>query len=183
MSLIGLGVVVCLGALIIWCMYTYNSFREKQSLIDFWWDEVDAHLQLRRDLLPSVLDRARPVMGAQSAILDSLTGLREEIVREVIRANSLVVGRELEQLENRLSSEMHSLKDAFRNHNEAQMKPDLLTVMSELESIEGKAVTACKEYNRLTGDFNSSIRRFPANLIAGFLQFNPLEKRIFGELN
>ena len=84
-------------------------------------------------------------------------------------------------MENKLSSGIHSLRDAFRNRKEAQLNPDLLMVMSELESIEGKAVTACGEYNKLTGDFNLSIKNFPANMVVGFLQFNPLERRIFGE--
>ena len=181
MTLVGLVIIVFFGLLIFWCMYTYNSFRAKQALIDFWWDEVDAHLQLRRELIPSLLDRARPVMGTQSAVIDKIFSLREEIVRELIDTNSLVEGHELEQLENKLSSLVHSLKDAFRNHREAQMNPDLLLMMGELESIEGRAITACGEYNKLTGDFNSSIKHFPANMLVGLLQFNPLERRIFGE--
>ena len=181
MTVAGLAVIVCLGALIFWCMYTYNSFKEKQALIDFWWDEVDAHLQLRRELIPSLVDRARPIMGKQSDILERISGIREEIVRELIDTSSLLEGRELEQSENKLSTEIHSLKDAFRSHREAQLHPDLLMVMSELESIEGKAIIACEEYNRLTGNFNSLIKSFPANLVVGLLQFNPLERRIFGE--
>ena len=177
----GLVVMVCLGVLIFWCMYAYNSFKDKQILIDFWWDEVDAHLQLRRELVPSLLDRARPIMGAQSDVLDKISGVRETIVRDMVNINFLIEGHELEQLENNLSSEIHLLRDAFRNHREAQLNSDLLMVMSELDSIEGKAVTACEEYNKLTAAFNSSIKNFPANLIAGFLQFNPLERRIFGE--
>ena len=183
MTVAGLAVIVCIGALIFWCMYTYNSFKEKQALIDFWWDEVDAHLHLRRELIPSLIDRARPVMGTQSGILDKISGIREEIVRELVGTDFLFEGHELEQSENRLSTEIHSLKDAFRSHKEAQLNPDLLTVMSELESIEGRAVIACEEYNRLTGDFNSSIKSFPENLVVGLLQFSPLEKRIFGEWN
>jgi LemA protein len=181
MTLIGLLVIICLGVLIFWCMFTFNSFRTKQTLIDFWWDEVDAHLQLRRELIPSLLDRARPLMGAQNVVLDSIAGIREEIVRKIINDDSLVLERELEQLENRLSSEMHCLKDAFRGYREAQMNFDLLMAMGELESIEGRAVTACVEYNKLTADFNSSIKRFPANLVVGFLRFNPMKRRIFGE--
>ena len=152
-------------------------------MIDFWWDEVDAHLQLRRELIPSLLDRARPIMGAQHDIIDIISDIREEIVRDLVDTNLLIEGHEMEKLENRLSSEIHSLKNAFRNHREAQLNPDLLLVMSELYSIEGRAVTACEEYNKLTADFNTSIKNFPANLIVGLLQFNPLEKRIFGEWN
>ena len=181
MMLAGLAVMVCLGVLIIWCMYTFNSFKDRQILIDFWWDEVDAHLQLRRELIPSLIDRARPVMDAQTDILDDIATVSEKIVRDLARINFLIEGQELEQLENRMSSGLRSLKGAFRNYREAQLNSDLLLAMGELESIEGRAVSACGEYNKLTADFNSSIKNFPANLIAGFLQFNPLERRIFGE--
>ena len=181
MMLAGLAVMLCLGVLIFWCMYTYNSFKVKQQMIDFWWDEVDAHLQLRRELIPSLIDRTRPIMGEQRAIIDRIAVIREEIVNKLIGTNSLVEGYELEQSENKLSSLVHSLKDAFRNHKEAQMNPELLLVMSELESIEGRAITACNEYNKLTVHFNSLIKRFPANLVVGLLNFKPLEKRIFGE--
>ena len=178
---VGLVVMVCLGVLILWCMYTYNAFKEKQIQIDLWWDEVDVHLQLRRELIPSLLDRARLIMDAQGDILERISSVREEIVRELIDTNSLLESSELEQFENRLSREVHSLKNAFRSRREAQLNPDLLMVMSELDSIEGRAVIACEEYNKHTSDFNSSMKNFPAKLVVGFLHFHPLEKRIFGK--
>jgi len=183
MTLVGLLIIFCLGGMILWCIYTYNAFKGKQSMIDFWWDEVDIHLQLRRDLVPSLIDRIRPLMESEKPRLDRIAGLREEIVREEIHTGTLAGEIDMERLENRLSSEMHSLGDAFRNHREVQMNSGLLTVMSELASIEGKAVTACEEYNKLTNDYNTSIKSFPANMVVGMLHFNPREKRIFGELS
>jgi LemA protein len=181
MVLAGLAIIFSLGALILWCIYTYNKFREKQSMIDFWWDEVDTHLQLRRDLIPSLIDRARPLMSSESSILDSITKIREGIIREAIAANSLVIELNAERMENGLSAEMRSLSEAFRRQKEVQMNPGLLTAMGELASIEGRAVNACSEYNKLTTDYNASIKSFPANLVAGLLQFSPIERRIFGD--
>jgi LemA protein len=181
MTLVGLGVIFCLGAMILWFIYTYNVFREKQSMIDFWWDEVDTHLQLRRELIPSLIDKARPLMGAETSALNRIADIREAIVREAISTKSLVVEPDMEHLENKLSSEMRSLRNAFRKLKEIQMNSSLLTVMSELVSIEGRAVTACDEYNKLTNNYNASIKSFPANLVVGMLHFNPREKRIFGE--
>jgi LemA protein len=167
--------------LIIWCIYTYNVFRDKQSKIDFWWDEVDTHLQLRRDLIPSLLDRARPLMGSETPTLDRIAGIREKIVRNKLHPESGATDEGTERLENELSAEMLSLSSAFRENKDVQMNSTLLTVMSELVSIDGKAVTACEEYNKLTVDYNSSIKRFPANLVTGGLHFSPREKRIFGK--
>jgi LemA protein len=180
MTLFGLFVVFILGVLILWCIYTYNACREKQSQIDFWWDEADTHLQLRLDLIPSLVDQARPLMESEKPTLDRIVEIREEIVREKI-AGADKDEQSMEHLENSLSGEVRSLRSAFGKHRKAQMNAPLLTVMSELVSIEGRAITACEEYNRLTGDYNSSIKRFPSNLVVGMLHFNPREKRIFGE--
>jgi LemA protein len=181
MMFVGVVVIFCLGALILWFIYTYNIFREKQSLIDFWWDEVDVHLQFRRDLIPSLLDRARPLMKKEKSTLDRIADIREEIVRNEMHPESDVLTENVERLENSLSAEVHSLQEAFKQYIEIQLNPELLTVMSELASIEGKAITACKEYNNLTNHYNASIKSFPANLVVGMLHFNPREKRIFGE--
>ena len=181
MTLVGFVVIFCLGALILWSIYTYNIFREKQLLIDFWWDEAEVHLRFRRELIPSLLDRARPLMKREKPTLDRISDIREEIVRNEIHQEPAGLTEKMERLENSLSEEFHSLQDAFRKYLDVQVNPDLLTVMSELASIEGKAVTACKEYNKLTNRYNSSIKSFPTNLVVGMLHFNPREKRIFGE--
>jgi LemA protein len=181
MALLGIAAIFCLGVLIIWCIVTYNRFRERQFSIDCWWDEVDTHLQLRRDLIPSLVDMARPLMESERETLNRVAGIREEIVREVIASNSTVISQKMERLENGLSAEMRSLSEAFRNNRAVQMNPGLLTVMSELASIEGRAVSACEEYNTLTGEYNASITKFPANMVVGLLHFSPRERRIFGE--
>ena len=178
--IIGFAILICLGVLIVWCMYTFNKFKEQQTMIDFWWDEVDAHLQLRRELVPGVIDKARPVMLEQKAVFDSMADVREKIIHELIFPDAFVGGQNLEHLENRLTEEISALTTAFRNHRDAQMNPELIIVMSEMTSIEGKAFTACAEYNKLTAGFNSSIKSFPANIVAGILKFHPLEKRICG---
>ncbi|MDR1580307.1 MAG: LemA family protein [Synergistaceae bacterium] len=180
MTFVGFAVIFCLGALILWAIYTYNIFREKQSLIDFWWDEAEIHLQFRRDLIPGLLDRARPIMKWEDQRLDRIAGIREEIIQNEIHQETDDLTESIERLENSLSAEFHLLQDAFRQHAEIQVNPELLTVMSELASIEGKAVTACEEYNKLTHHYNSLIKSFPANLVVGMLHFSPKEKRIFG---
>jgi LemA protein len=180
---IGFVIIFCLGVKILWFIYTYNAFRDKQSQIDYWWDEVDTHLHLRRDLIPILIDKARHLMKEESTTLDKISGIREEIVREEIAAKSTDIERDVELLENKLSREMHYLQDMFKKHREIQMNTNLLTVMGELVSIEGRAITACEEYNKLTNGYNISIKKFPANLVARWLHFSPREKRIFGELN
>ncbi|MDR1472787.1 MAG: LemA family protein [Synergistaceae bacterium] len=178
MVLMGFTAIFCLGILILWFIYTFNYFRGKQALIDFWWDEVDMHLKIRHKLIPNLIATTHSRMAAAAPILDKIASIDSRILGKSIDSNE-----EVERLENDLSSEMHTLQKVFKEHREAQMNEALLTVMSELVSVEGRASSACFEHNRLVNDFNSSITRFPARIVLDVLHFHPREKRVFGVIN
>lgn len=172
---VGFAAIFCLGILILSFIYTFNNFRKKQAVIDFWWDETDMYLKIRHKLIPALIATTHQNMELARPILDKIT-----IIESRILGGSIDSDEETEHLENELSGEMHTLQDAFKDDRRFQMNEALLTVMSELASIEGKASSACSEYNKLVSDFNASVTKFPANLVLNILHFHPREMRIFG---
>ena len=164
--------IVALGALILWFMYMYNNLANRQRRIDEWWDEVDSHLKLRHDLIPLLMERARVLMTDESSALDRLADL-------CLKADVDSDEEDIEYLENGLSIALRNFKHSVRNHSSAMHDIDFLKLMGELVSIEGRASCACKEHNNLVGEFNASIKKFPANLVVNFLHFHPREMRIF----
>ncbi|MDR1917065.1 MAG: LemA family protein [Synergistaceae bacterium] len=178
MARAGFAVIFCLGISILWFIYTYNRFKAKQLQIDSWWDEVDMHLKIRHDLIPDLIAKTKLIMGSETPTLDRIASIQDRILEESFNTED-----EIECLENELSNEMHSIQLSFKERREAQMDENLLTVMSELASIEGRASSACAEHNKLVNDFNTSITRFPASIVLNFLHFHPKEKRIFGISN
>lgn len=174
MGLFGIAVIVCLGGLIIWLIYTYNRFVAKQSKIDGIWDEVDRHLKMRHDLIPNLLDASAGRLPNEKRIFERM----EEIARELDKASDTV---DIERLENELSEDMRSIRETVASdHPELMMDQKFITTLGELVSMEGQAASACKRHNELVKDFNVSMKQFPANLIVGFLHFQPCEMRIFG---
>jgi LemA protein len=164
--------IVVLGVLILWFMYMYNDMANRQRRIDEWWDEVDSHLKLRHDLVPLLMEKARVLMKDESDALDRLADLCG-------KAETDSEDEDLEYIENGLSIALRNFKRSARNHASAMLDIDFLKLMGELVSIEGRASSACREHNNLVGEFNVSIRKFPANLVVGFLHFHPREMRIF----
>lgn len=179
MGAVGFAVIFCLGVLILWFMYTYNTFAAIQKNIDLWWEEVDTHLKLRRELVPSLLAKARQILPGQEPTFQRI----ESICCEIAEISDDADKGESEELENELSAALRVLQDATRNDPDSMMKSDFLATMGELVSIEGRASAACAEHNRIVSDFNASIIRFPANLVLGALHFYPCEMRIFGSLD
>ena len=172
MGIIGLAIVLGLGVFIIWLIYTYNRFVGKQSRIDEVWDEADVHLKLRHDLLPELIKSARDRMRNEDGVLDRI----EELGR-------LTAGKDItpdiEGYENELSSLLRRLRETAKKDSELMLDEAFVKLLGELVSMEGRAASACDRHNELVREFNTSIGRFPATLIVGFLHFRPREMRIF----
>jgi LemA protein len=170
----GILVIVIFGILILWFIYIYNAFASRQRRIDEWWDEVDAHLKLRHDLLPKLIGKARQVLSD-----------REDAMNRIAEINEIVSSEDedAESLENGLSLALQNFKAELKENPAAMLDMDFVKLMGELVSIEGRASSACREHNMLVGDFNSAMKRFPASLVVGLLHFNPRERRIFVNTN
>ena len=176
MLAVGFAVVLCLGVFIIWLIYTYNRFVNKQSQIDEIWDEADVHLKLRHDLIPELIKSARGRMPADTAILD-----RVEELGKLTAGTDITI--ETESLENELSELLRQLRQAARKYQDLMLDEDFVKLLGELVSMEGRAASACDRHNALVRDYNESIHQFPATLIVGFLHFAPREMRIFRSLD
>ena len=172
MRAIGFAVVLCLGVFIIWLIYTYNRFVNKQSQIDEIWDEADVHLKLRHDLIPVLIERARGRMPDDTALLDRVA----ELGRETAGTDITI---ETEYQENELSQLLRQLRDAAKKYPDLMLDEQFVQLLGELVSMEGRAASACDRHNALVRDFNEAIHQFPATLIVGFLHFTPREMRIF----
>jgi LemA protein len=172
MGWVGIIGIIVLGALILWLILLFNTFSAKQRRIDEWWDEVDAYLKLRHDLIPLILEKAHPLMTEETPTLERIAEFSKQ-------TSAHPEDEDLEYLENGLSIALQNLKDTVRKHASVMLDVEFLRLMGELVSIEGRASSACKEHNLLVNEFNVSIKRFPAILLITALHFRPREMRIF----
>lgn len=173
MHLVGVGAVVVIGVIILWLMFTYNKFVAKQKKIDIVWDEVDEHLRLRHELVPSLLYVAGTHMKDADPVFKQIEDIND-MVHEGME------DREAAPLENELSNLLRRLRDTAVKYPDLMLDQKFITTLGELVSMEGRASAACDRHNALVREYNTSIKSFPANIIAGALQFDACEMRIFG---
>lgn len=166
-------VAAIFGVLILWLIMTFNKFRAKQSKIDDIWDEVDAHLKMRHDLVPELLDLAEGHMGENAPIFKKILDVNMKVRSEMDE-------REAAPFENELSTLLRDLRGEVSKMPELMLDQKFITTLSELVSMEGRASSACDRHNALVREYNKDIVAFPAIFISRFLHFDPCEMRIFG---
>jgi LemA protein len=79
------------------------------------------------------------------------------------------------QAENILSGALKSLFAVAEAYPDLKANQNFLGLQEELTSTENRIGFARQHYNDVVGDYNSSLMRFPGNIIGGMFGFKPAE--------
>ncbi len=166
MAGLGLVLLVLIGAIIVWVIFTYNRFIRKQLEVDNGWSAIDIQLKRRHDLIPNLVETAKGYMTHESATLTRIAELRASITKAPAGAN--VMG-----MENELTRMIGSLLAVVENYPDLKANQNFLSLQEELASTENRIAYARQYYNEVVKQFNIAIRIFPASVVAGALHLEP----------
>lgn len=163
-----LGVVV---VVVLWLILAYNRLvtlrlRAKEALSD-----IDVQLKRRYDLIPNLMETVKGYMQHERQVLENVTKARAEVAQSsgdaLTRAKS----------ENTLSNTLKTLFAVAENYPDLKANANFLELQRELSDTEDKIQASRRFYNATVQDLNSTIQRFPTNLIAGSFGFS--EEKFF----
>jgi len=146
---------------------TYNSLVTLEATADAQWAQVDAQLQRRYDLIPSVVNASQSYIKYEGSVLEEITRLRSQWAQAVQTGNISTVNNATNQLEGSISKLIVTF-EAYPDLQASQVVQDLMVV---LEGTENRIATERMRYNDAVRDYNVAIRAFPGNLIAPSLGF------------
>ena len=164
------GTIIIISVLVLltgWVVITYNRLVKKEEEVNFRWNEVQNVYQRRLDLIPNVVSLVKGSADFEKTTLEKIAQARSS--RPVnIDASSyekqVEVQDDLAQTLNRLiiSSEAYPQLQSTRAFSDLQV---------DLVGTERRIKIARKDFNFAVADFNSSVKSFPTNLVAGVLGF------------
>lgn len=168
-TLIIVGGFVFLGLLIVgYVIMVYNSLVGKQVETKNAWSQIDVQLKRRHDLIPNLVETVKGYATHE-----------KETLERVIQARNMAVGAqtvgEHAQAENQLTGALKSLFAVSEAYPDLKANQSFLSLQEELTATENRIGFARQHYNDVVSDFNVTLMRFPANVIAGQLGFRPAE--------
>lgn len=103
----------------------------------------------------------------------------KEVLKNVSDARAKLAGasnaQELIQGDAELSSALSRLLVVVENYPELKADANFRQLSDELAGTENRIAVARQDYNNISKKYNSSIRRFPSNIIAGIFGFEKVE--------
>lgn len=161
-------VLFVLAILVLWVIFTYNSFvriinRAKES-----WADIDVQLKRRYDLIPNLVSTVKGYAEHEAATFDNVTKARSA----VMGAGNLA---ERGRAENMLTDALKSIFAVAEAYPDLKANQNFLELQKELSDTENKIQAARRFYNTNVRDLNTKVESFPDNVIANFFKFTKME--------
>ena len=161
-------VVVVALAIVGWLGGTYNSFVTKSQAIDAQWGQVEAQYQRRFDLIPNLVNSVKGLMTQEKTIFDNIAQARTKYGSATTVNEKAAAAGELETAVGRLLA-------IVENYPEIRSSTAVVSLMDELAGTENRISVERRRYNELVQTYNTSIKTFPGNMLAGMFGFGERE--------
>ena len=125
-------------------------------------------LRQRHDLIPNLVETVKGYAAHERGTLDEVTQ-----ARAAAASAGSVEARA--QAETALTGALGKLMAVAEAYPDLKANQNFMQLQSELADLENKIAAARRYFNNATGEYNASIQRFPAVLIAGAAGFQVRE--------
>jgi LemA protein len=167
-ALIGIGIVAVVILLIIIVAISfivpYNSLTRKDVATQQAWSEVNNQLQRRNDLIPNLVETVKGYATHEKELFEHIADARAKLAG----ANNIP---DKIQASNELSGFLSRLLMVVENYPQLKANENFMKLQDELAGTENRLAVARNRYNQTVGEYNTAIRVFPNNLLAGLFGF------------
>ena len=171
-KLVGAAVAVVLASGLSSC--NYNSLVEKQQGVDQAWAEVENQYQRRADLIPNLVATVKGYATHEEETFEKVTEARAKATSITIDPTNLneETLAQFQQAQNELSDALKSLLAVSEAYPDLKANENFRDLQVQLEGTENRVTTARSRYTETVADYNSSIKKFPSVIYAGWFGFD-----------
>ena len=153
-------VAIVIVIIVIMMISGYNGIISKQETVESSLSDLDVMLQRRADLIPNLVSTVKGYTNHETEIIDKITKL--------VNASSL---DEKSSANSELTNSLNALMVVVENYPDLKSSQNFIQLSDELAGTENRIAVARKDYNNAVNTFNTEIKKFPNNILAGIFGF------------
>ncbi len=171
-------VVIVLVAL--WGILSYNGLVEMDENVSNQWANVETQYQRRSDLIPNLVNTVKGYAKHESQTLEAVMAARSQATQVKIDPSNCTPHQlaAYQKAQGDVTTALGKLLAITENYPDLKANQNFLELQSQLEGTENRINVARKDFNDSAKEYNTSLRRFPRNIIASMFGF---EKRNYFE--
>ncbi len=154
---------------------TYNNLVAADENVERAWADVETQYQRRADLVPNLVATVRGAADFEQETLESVTNARARATSINLTADDLDDPeqiRRFQEAQQALSGALGRLLAVSENYPQLRATEAFRDLQAQLEGTENRINVARRDYNEAVRGFNTQVRRFPTNIVAGITGFD-----------
>ena len=152
---------------------TYNGFVNREEGLKSAWSNVETQYQRRADLIPNLVNTVKGYAAHETQTLNEVTEARARATPINLSADDLTPERlaQFQRAQAEVRSALGRLIAVSESYPDLKANQNFLELQAQLEGTENRIAVARKDFNAAAQQYNVSVRRFPANLVARMFGF------------
>lgn len=172
-TMVILGVVAVIILVIAMLAGSYNSLVSKEEKVDQEFSNISVQLERRADLIPNLVSTVKGYAAHETEAIEKVTTARENL----LKANT---AEEKSEADQELTNAIDALMVIVENYPDLKANENFIQLSDELAGTENRIATARRDYNEVVTEYNTTIKKFPTNILASMFGF---EKKDYFEVS
>ena len=152
----------------------YNTMVTLDEGISSQWAQVENAYQRRADLIPNLVNTVKGYADFEKETLTQVIEARSKATSVNIEPGN-ITPEAINQFQNAqagLSSALSRLMVVVERYPELKANQNFLELQAQLEGTENRISVERRKFNEATRQYNTYIRKFPKNIVAGIFGFD-----------
>ncbi len=153
----------------------YNTMVQLDENVKAKWGQVENAYQRRADLIPNLVNTVKGAANFEQETLTQVVEARAKATSVNVDADNLTPENiaQFQQAQGALSQSLGRLLATVEAYPDIKSNQNFLQLQAQLEGTENRISVERRAFIEATQAYNSEIRQFPNNLMAGMFGFKP----------
>ena len=143
----------------------YNSLVKAQTAVETKQADIQTKLQRRADLIPNFVSTVKGYSKYEQETLTAVTEARAKVSKA---SDAQSLSQANDELDKAISVWVNAVTEAYPDLKANQ---NYIALQDELAGTENRIAVARKDYNEAVQSYNTMIKTFPKNILAGMFGF------------
>jgi len=151
----------------------YNTMVSKDENVKAKWAQVENAYQRRADLIPNLVSTVKGAAQHEQGTLTAVVEARAKATSVSVNPDDLSDESiaKFQQSQDALSQSIGRLLVSVEAYPELKANSNFQELQAQLEGTENRISVERRTYNEAVQDFNTTVRSFPNNIMAGIFGF------------
>jgi LemA protein len=160
-------------SMVMWGTKVYNGMVTMQETVTSQWGNVETSYQRRSDLIPNFVNTVKGAANFEQTTLTQVIEARAKATSINIDPTKMTAEnmQQFQQAQGQVSSALGRLMVVMEQYPELKATQNFRDLQVELEGTENRISVERRKFNEVALTYNTYIRRFPQNFLAGMFGF------------